>query len=691
LLLVPTLAHAQQTTNANHTPGSEVVMVLDTSCSMAVRFGDDTGRTFPPNDPQRVADLGALMVMGLAQNSEDKVTLIGFGSTPDAAPPIATTPDQVRALPYVGGTFFRKPLQEARRILESSTREHRMLLFFTDGAPDDVHNPAECAALVGNDQTHPFDRLIIGLYGSPEAKESGEAFLAPLATSPEQLVFVDKPSAVVSAFTNGFAKSLGARPETGTLQPGQSKQIAVSKYVLEVLITTAQVNPGAPYTVKLEGPKGNVPIQSQGDNGCPTQNQLRQVAAGNLCAPPRRHYATFRAPSDPTAASTWTLSLPQSPGPVDYGIILRYDLNASLSATSEVRVGQPVQLEAKLLFRGQAFDDPGFYTSDNFSAVVHVGGQEVKLEHAGGGRFVGTWTPTRASANETATVTFKNNWMEKQGSTQIAVGDFLDLTLRPTPNPIELGSWRGERGGTRRCAVVDLSGSTNADKIPIQCAPLGSPAQGALTCQPVAGSEANLGGQKGQPLKYEVCLGAQGCCNELVPDANSAVRFVGQDPHYADGAATVPVRFHVEAAGWLRCWWWLLALIGALLFAIWFIAGWVRPYNFDAASCLRVSGSEQGLKRASALVLRELPGGVRGFYRNARVALNASGDFVRNVRMAVLVLEAGPGFSHQITRGAGLERKDRHGKWEPVPQSEWSQGLAPNVVYRLGSLHVKFG
>jgi hypothetical protein len=44
----------------------------------------------------------------------------------------------------------------------------------------------------------------------------------------------------------------------------------------------------------------------------------------------------------------------------------------------------------------------------------------------------------------------------------------------------------------------------------------------------------------------------------------------------------------------------------------------------------------------------------------------------------------------KFVRAAGLERKNRHGHWEPVPEGELGQGPAPNVLYRVGSLHLKF-
>jgi hypothetical protein len=117
----------------------------------------------------------------------------------------------------------------------------------------------------------------------------------------------------------------------------------------------------------------------------------------------------------------------------------------------------------------------------------------------------------------------------------------------------------------------------------------------------------------------------------------------------------------------------------------------VRPHDFEPSACVYVAGSELGLKRASALVLREVPGGRRGFYRNARMCLNAGGDFVRAPRAAVLVLEAGAGSSTRFATAGGLERKvQRTGKWEPVPVEEFTAGYTPNTVYRVGSLYLKW-
>jgi hypothetical protein len=687
-LVVPLLLHATA-----GSAGNEIVLILDNSCSMGVEARDERGRRIPPNDPERAAVLGTLVVEGLARGSADRVSVLAFGDNPEAPPRPAQSAEEIRALPYSGGTFFRRPLEEAGQRLRGSKLPRRLFLFFTDGAPNDLSTPEQGPQALGLTGVDDFETLVIGLYGSEDSRQVGEQFLRPLARNPEDLVFVEKPREVIGAFTRGYARVLGSRPETGTLSPGESKTFAVGKYVVEVLVATASATPGPAYTAKLEGPRGNIPVQASGDNGCPP-DMPRYANAPKLCAPPHRHYQVFRASNSPDAPSQWTLSLPKGAGAVDYGLILRYDLSASLAVPPTTRVGEPVQLDARLLFRGKTFDDASFFQADGFSAVAVLDGQEVPLRHAGGGRFVADWTPSEPSPEGFATpvqVIFRNAWMEQSARRSVQVEGFLDLTLVPQPASLDFGQWRGERGETRRCATVDLSRSTNADRVPITCTAEGSVEDGAMSCSPVAGSEAELGnGRKGQPLRYEVCFVAEGCCGTLAP-VGLGVRFAATHPHYADRAVRVPAQARVEETGWLRCYWPYLAVAGAVLFIFWLIAGFVRPHDFDAAASVYVAGSEAGLKRASALVLSETPGGRRGFYRNARMSLNAGGDFLRSPRAAALVLEAGPGLSTRFVTAAGLERKvQRTGKWEPVPAEELALGYTPNVVYRVGNLYLKW-
>ena len=128
-------------------------------------------------------------------------------------------------------------------------------------------------------------------------------------------------------------------------------------------------------------------------------------------------------------------------------IILRYELVAELSLPPTARVGDAVPIEGRLLFRGQVFQDDAFFTADGFTAALRVDGASIPLTHVGGGRFQGTWTPPSPGPRQ-ATLAFTTSWLETTARQPIAVEGFLDLTLRPDPNPLDLGTWRGERRPT---------------------------------------------------------------------------------------------------------------------------------------------------------------------------------------------------------------------------------------------------
>jgi hypothetical protein len=147
----------------------------------------------------------------------------------------------------------------------------------------------------------------------------------------------------------------------------------------------------------------------------------------------------------------------------------------------------------------------------------------------------------------------------------------------------------------------------------------------------------------------------------------------------------------LDVVGWLRCYWHFIAFGLGVLASIWLVRGFVVPFSFDAQSALRVASSEKALARSQATVAREAPGGKRGFYRSGRVAVASSGDYVRDPKRAVIVVEAGPGGSNKIQSAAGLERKDaRTNKWVDVSAADFSAGLLPRAVYRVADLYLKW-
>ncbi len=699
LMWVAALVVLGSTASAWASSGNEIVLIVDNSGSMAGPFRGPGGKMVPGNDPDRAAALGALILSGLTWGTDDHLTVLAFGDTPKGAPVVvdsaslpsaAAAAEAIRAMPYANGTFYRPALQRAREVLDRSTKDGRLLMFLTDGAPSDMDDPSDGPALLGLPQGR-FGTLILGLFGSEESRRLGEPFLRPLARVQDDLVFLAGPRDIVPAFTRGYARMLGARPVTGTMTQG-SKPVEVGKYVLEVLVMTASSEPGAPFEATLTGPKGSVAVRAGGDNGC----DFRLPDAPGICAPPRRHYRVFRQTNDPDNPSHWQLSIPKAPGAVEYGIILRYDLVAKVVLPPVVRAEEPAELAAELLFHGRTFVDEEFFRSDGFEAQAVVEGTAVPLKHEGRGRFVGQWVPPSSLVGSGAIVrvTFKNTWMERtaEGTTRVEGVSKLDLSV--TPNPVDLGVWKASRSQVKRCAELSLVGSTNADRVALTCASQAPTRDVGVSCEPVAGSEAKLpSGEKGQPMRWQVCVVSTRCCGPVrsSPPDGVSVTLSGKDPRYASSAVRVPVLFRVEGMSWLACWWPLLAALGAALFVLWVIVGLVRPHSFEPSVSIRVAGSEPGLRRTSALVLRELPGGVRGFYRNARIALNATGDFVKAPRLAVLVVEAGPAGTTVFRKAAGLERKNRRtGGWEPVPPEEFSQGFVPGSIYRLGSLVLKF-
>lgn len=674
-------------------PGGEIALVLDNSCSMVVTTtGTRDGETFPPNDPERAAVLGALVVEGLTRGTNDKLTVLGFGSGPGAPPQVVRSAAEIRALPYVSGTYFSPSLREASATLARSSQDTRLLMFFTDGIPEDVTSPADARALAGLDANPELDSVVIGLYGSDEIRDTAKAFLTPMVRHPDDLTLLSDPADVVPAFTRGYARALGSKPLSFTLDGGDSKTIEVGRWVTEVMVVVASSKPGPAFTASLTGPQGSVRPKATGDNGCP-----QSVALGNaqkVCDDPRRHYAVFRAAHDPSRAASYTLSLAPGDDEAQVGVILRYDLVASLNLPPKTEVGASVPVRARLLFQGRTFDDAEFFTSDGFAAQLKVEGAEIPLTHSGGGEFVGSWTPSQPGLGQptVAQVVFSNQWLEKRAQRGTLVDGFLDLVLRPSPSPLELGAWQAARGELRRCGVLDLTGSLNADRVPIRCEGLGAPAGVTVQCAPVPGSEATLkDGQRGQPLRYEVCVTSSSCCGDASGQGTSA-RLVGAHAHYEPGAVSVPLGFQVQAAGFLRCWWVELAVGLGLLTVAFVLVGLLRPHRFDPALIVRVASKEADLRRVPPLVVEEQPGGKRGFYRNARLCIDGEGNMIRNPRKAVLVLEAGPGGSTVFRPSGALEVKDRRtSRFEALSAEALSQGHMSGVIYRAGGLFIKFG
>ena len=67
------------------------------------------------------------------------------------------------------------------------------------------------------------------------------------------------------------------------------------------------------------------------------------------------------------------------------------------------------------------------------------------------------------------------------------------------------------------------------------------------------------------------------------------------------------------------------------------------------------------------------------------------GEVVVNTKDAILVLEAGPGYTTQFTKAAGLEIYDEtKRKWVTVKDEDMEFGYLSRRIYRCGDRYFKF-
>lgn len=668
LLLLPLLS-ASPAAGATPSPGrdaTEWVLILDNSASMAagskLTQPDGTVESVPPADPDRLSVLATLIFRALLSPA-DRLSILTFqGGGVGKYRELPADPAAIRALTFNQSTPFTGPLRRAREILDRSQLPARVLLLVTDGAPseDDPLTATEARRLLGLDTGPPtFAITSLGLTGgNPQMARLQQDFLEPLG----QRRRIDSASDLIRAFTEVYAAHIRSRPLTGRLMVGGSYGFPVGRYVTEVLAVIASEARTGPLSAHLSG--GGAATGEAGDNGCR--------------APPCHTYQVLRAPHDPEQVSSWSLHLDRSAGPAAYGIILRYELDAEIvEVPRNARVGEEIDVVARITWRGRTFNDSAFFAADGFHAEALLGGRPVPLDRREDGTFGGRLRVAAAGAQQLR-VRFSNRWLDLSAAADVHVGEWLPLSLRVQPTVVDFGAWRGGRVPSQRCVTLDLSGSQNAHAVPLEAMGAQLPEGTALR----APTPLRLEGDTAQ-----VCLEVRGCCRNLTAPPGAQLVLRGRDPHYHDGAVSLPIRFRIEPTPFLVCWWHVLAALAGGLFLIFVVTGLVKPRDFDREEVIRLAKTEQGLARADARRLRDLPGGRRGFYRHARVAFDGNGNAVSRPRGAALVLQAQRGDPLLTARQTIEARDPRTRKWLPREPGAIRRGVA----YRSGDFYFRLG
>ena len=304
----------------------------------------------------------------------------------------------------------------------------------------------------------------------------------------------------------------------------------------EVLVAVATENRTGPFEAELiaDG-KAVVPIES-GDSGCKPA--------------PCQAYQVFRVAHDPALVSDFSLALKRAGGPVAYGIILRYDLAAEvISAPAKGKVGEEIDVVARLTYQGRTFNDADFFAADGFAASLAIGAVTAPLTRApaNDGTFTGRIRIDGQPGTQKVQARFTNQWLQLQADRAVAVEEWLPLQL--SIGAVDFGAWTGARSASRRCRDIDLSRSRNADRVPLEA--LAEGLGGGLTLEAPTPLLVSGG-------KTSVCLVAPGCCGADLPQAATLV-LRGKAPHYHAGAARAPMIFQVAPTPFLVCWWRVIA------------------------------------------------------------------------------------------------------------------------------------
>ena len=342
---------------------------------------------------------------------------------------------------------------------------------------------------------------------------------------------------------------------------------------------------------------------------------------------------------------------------------------------------------------GALVTDPKVLGSPGFRATLTPDGEgplTLSADPAAPGRFQVDWTPAREGPR-TLVALVEGLHQRREASRAVAVRVPLKLDI---PDEIDLGTVVSGTAWAETCRDLDFSASTGFEGIPFTLQPPTPPPPTGTLCSSDAGSHVVLGGGvefvvTDEAMTVPICVETARCG----PGGEVAVtlRLVPNHPKFSGMGRSITVRYRIEPLSFLDCnLWWIAIVVGTILFLL-IVYGFVKPHGFQPEDRVKLAGKLLHLARASARPLREMPGGKRGFYRNASAWLNGSGAAVRGKRGALFGFEAQKGGAIRVllVHGGDLEmRNTSTRRFEPVPR-EKSIELSRNRDYHLGDVYFR--
>ena len=156
---------------------------------------------------------------------------------------------------------------------------------------------------------------------------------------------------------------------------------------------------------------------------------------------------------------------------------------------------------------------------------------------------------------------------------------------------------------------------------------------------------------------------------------------------------TVPVRGEITPLTfWDKYGRLVMTIAGGILFILvllFFVYGFIKPHSFPSDARVSYGNSVDRMKK-NDLVIRELPGTGKGFYRNAKLVIGGPTSFLSGGAELATIEATGPSqMEIRAASGVTLEKVNKFDHAKTTVVDGDSAGLHLGQIYRIGELYLR--
>lgn len=657
-------------------PPVHVQIVLDSSGSMK------------QNDPRRLSSLAGMIFTDLA-GPDDWVGVLSMRKGEFVEERITQIEgrrerarESVRGLPFRGSTYCAEPLQQAAAGLADLRKRdptaRQFVIFLSDGEcpPDSAAIVREAARELGDDDVRIFS---IGLFEDDALAEGDPTrdLRTMASVSDGEFFRVKKAADLPEGFAAILGRIVGSEAQKIALEPGGDVTAELDGYAYDAsFIATGS---GKPVVIdQAQGP---------GESAIDLPRRTRHAGVGERFYAAAfdngagRHYSVLRIDEPP--AGTWTFRVD---GPSDLkGLLIQ---NYALDPVVELEdlrdvyaVGQEVTPVAWLRGKGgDRIDDQAFLEKVEFTVYLTdpKGKQRtMTLEPTKDGTFRGKATlqhPGEYVVRGRARM--RSGGLDKRTETFTFAAVQPKLVFADAQEAIDFGSVKA--GRSTDSFSLDFSGSELPHAVGVRLRLDG------LERVAVDPNELELASDATQSeVSFEIGADHPGGAvhGTLVVDG------VGQPLRRDVKGEVVPLTF------W-ELWGRLVTAIGigllGLLLLIFIVYGFVKGHSFSSDARINWGDSLDRLDK-NEIVIRELRGTGKGFYRNAKLVIGGANSPLAIGGVELAEIEATGASQTTLTAASGAELRkinkfdDSRSKTVDGNTTAMHQG----EIYQIGEIYLR--